>query len=152
MKYASETEVSPEKTRMEIEVVLKRYGAKGFMYGWQESRAIIGFEMNGRAIKFMLPFPDPKEKQFTHFRHSSGSMLARTAAAAVKTHEQAVRQRWRALYLCIKAKLEAVEVGITTFEHEFLAQFVACDGLTIGDHIIPQLNDTTAPPTLRLMA
>ena len=41
---------------------------------------------------------------------------------------QACRQRWRALLLIIRAKLEAVESGITTLESEFLANIVLPDG------------------------
>jgi hypothetical protein len=33
-RYAGRTTVSPEKTRMQIEAVLKRYGADQFIYGW----------------------------------------------------------------------------------------------------------------------
>lgn len=68
-----------------------------------------------------------------------------TVAQAHQAWEQACRQRWRALSLCIKAKLEAVAAGITTFEHEFLAHFLTGDGRTVGDHIIPQLGQFNAP-------
>jgi hypothetical protein len=33
-------------------------------------------------------------------------------------------RRWRALLLMIKAKVEAVESGVVTFEDEWLAHFV----------------------------
>ncbi|GAG36103.1 unnamed protein product [marine sediment metagenome] len=49
------------------------------------------------------------------------------------------RQKWRALSLVIKAKLEAVESGISIFEEEFLAHIVLPDGRTIGDFMIPQI-------------
>ena len=39
--------------------------------------------------------------------------------------EQACRQRWRALALVIKAKLEAIDAEISTFEEEFLPFFGA---------------------------
>ena len=41
------------------------------------------------------------------------------------------RQRWRALNLAIKAKLEAVESGIVTFDQEFLAHIVGPSGQTV---------------------
>lgn len=149
MKYAQSTEVSSDKSRSEIEKTLQRYGASAFMYGWQDSGAVVGFEMKGRSIKFMLPLPDRGSKEFTQYT-CRGKLSARTEDAAAKLWEQACRQRWRALALCIKAKLEAVECGITTFEHEFLAHFLAADGRTVGDHIIPQLNDLSSPPRLTL--
>src|SRR5262245_44396717 len=59
--------------------------------------------------------------------------------AAFKEWEQACRQRWRALALAIKAKLEAVESGIATFEEEFLAYVVMPDGQTVGQHVLPNV-------------
>lgn len=145
MRFASETSVSCEKSRSEIERTLLRYGATGFMYGWQESSALIAFQAKGRSIKFLLPLPNRAAREFCE--HSRGT---RTIEAAHEKWEQACRQRWRALLLCIKAKLEAVECGITTFDAEFLAHFVTDDGRTVGECILPQLDNHTTP-TLALL-
>jgi hypothetical protein len=145
MKYAQSTSVSSDKTRAEIDHCLTRYGATGFMYGWQGDAALIAFAMRGRSVKFLLPLPAKSDHQFTH--HSFGP---HKPEAALAQWEQACRQRWRALALCIKAKLEAVECGITTFKHEFLAHFATPDGRTVGEVIIPQLNDATNPPLILL--
>ena len=136
---------------MEIERTLTKYGADRFMYGWQPSGAVIGFAMNGRNIKFILPLPDKLDKKFTHYIRG-GFYTPRVENEARAKWEQACRQRWRALALCIKAKLEAVECGITSFESEFLAQFITHDGRTVGEVVIPQLNDKTNPPMLALMS
>ncbi|HWF01594.1 MAG TPA: hypothetical protein VG248_17460 [Caulobacteraceae bacterium] len=67
--------------------------------------------------------------------------------------EQACRQKWRALALVIKAKLEAVSAGITTVEDEFLAQTMMGDGRTVGEVVQPQLEEhlrVGGPVTLRL--
>lgn len=40
--YASQTTVSPDRSRAEIERTLSRYGATGFMYGWSDRGAISG--------------------------------------------------------------------------------------------------------------
>lgn len=146
MKYAEGTAVTSDKSRAEIERTLLRYGATGFMYGWQGSAAMVAFEAKGRSIRFLLPLPDRTDRQYTH--HSRGM---RTIEAAHDQWEQACRQRWRALALVIKAKLEAIESGITTFESEFLAHFMTADGKTVGEHIIPQLNDKNTPPRLALL-
>ncbi|MFN7930906.1 MAG: hypothetical protein U0Y68_23875 [Blastocatellia bacterium] len=66
--------------------------------------------------------------------------MKRTSTQAYEAWEQATRQKWRALALVIKAKLEAVESGITTIEQEFLPFIVAADGRTVGEHLIPQLD------------
>jgi hypothetical protein len=44
-----------------------------------------------------------------------------------------------ALALAIKAKLEAVESGIATFEEEFLAYVVLPDGQSVGQHVLPNI-------------
>lgn len=135
-KYAQDTKVSAAKSRMEIEQTLQRYGADQFIYGWDADRAIVGFRMNGRQIKFALPMPDKADRAFTH---TPGRGNARSADAAYAEWEKACRQRWRALALVIKAKLEAVETGITEFDDEFMAHIVLPNGQTVGAWAKPQI-------------
>lgn len=135
-RYAENTSVPVERSRAEIERTLQRYGATGFMYGWQGTRAAVQFDMNSRRIRFELPLPDPKAREFTH-TPSRGT--ARSATQAHEAWEQACRQRWRALSLAIKAKLEAVECGITDFESEFLAHIVLPSGERVGQWMLPQV-------------
>ena len=137
-RYAANTEVSSSRSREEIERTLERYNADQFIYGWDGNRAVIGFRMHGRQIKFLLPLPDRNDKAFTQYV-SRGRLQARTEDAARKLYEQAVRQKWRALALVIKAKLEAVESGISVFEDEFMANIVLPDGQLVGDFMRPQI-------------
>lgn len=138
-KFAARTDVPAEKSRMEIEAILRRYGASQFISGWDETRAVIGFSLAGRQIKFILPMPSPEDEAFTTFRDRHGFKKWRTESSAQSQYEQAVRQRWRALALVIKAKLEAVESQITTVEAEFMAHIVLPDGSTVGDVMRPQI-------------
>jgi hypothetical protein len=133
-QFAATTTVSASASREEIERTLTRYGADQFLYGWQDDAAMVGFRMDGRQVRFVLTMPSKGERRFTH--HSRG---ARTPEAAAKEYEQAIRQRWRALALVIKAKLEAVESGISVFEDEFLANIVLPSGATAGDWMRPQI-------------
>ena len=135
-RYAADTSVSQDKSRNEIEATLKRYGATSFMYASEEAAAMIGFRISGRMVKFVLPMPDPKAREFTH---TPAKGMVRSPAEAQKAWEQAGRQRWRALALVIKAKLEAVAAGITTIEDEFLAHTVLPDGSTVGQFMKPQI-------------
>jgi len=128
--------VSSEKSRGEIERTLNRYGATGFIYEWHEDKALVAFQMNNRRIKFMLPMPSKTDREFTH---TAGRGSARHPEDALKSWEQAGRQRWRALALAIKAKMEAVSSGITTFEEEFLSHIVLPNGGTVGSWMIPQI-------------
>lgn len=132
-KYASSTEVSSDRSRAEIERTLNRYGARQFMYGYDESRAIVGFVIHNRQVRFVLPMPDRDAREFTH----TPTGLKRVPSSARTAYEQSVRQRWRALALVIKAKLEAVVSGIVTFDAEFLAHLVLPNGQTVGDQVMP---------------
>ena len=135
MSYAEKTSVSTEKSRAEIERTLQRYGADQFMYGWDQEKAIVCFRMVERQIKFLLPMPDKSDKAFTE----TPTGKARAEAAAYKEWEQACRQKWRALSLVIKAKLEAVEAGIAVFEDEFMANIVLPNGGTVSQFMLPQI-------------
>ncbi len=110
MTYARNTTVSAIRTRNEIEETLERYGADGFAYATQGNLAIVIFAMENRRIRFVLELPDPED--FRHTNHSPPR--ERSDRAQREAYDQACRQRWRALLLVIKAKLEAVTAGIST--------------------------------------
>lgn len=133
-RYASETSVSVENSRAEIERTLRRYKADAFAYASEANRATIMFQIAGRRVRFILTLPDPTAREFVE--HSRGR---RTPEAAEKMWEQACRQLWRALNLVIKAKLEAVAAGITTVEDEFLAHTMLPNGSTVGEWVKPEV-------------
>lgn len=133
-RYQGWKTLSPEER---LERMLTRYKASKFASGWSEHGAVLMFEAAGKRVRFDLPMPDPKDAKFT--RDPRSSWRQRPAAAAHRAYEQECRARWRALALVIKAKLEAVESGITTFEAEFLAHIMLPDGGTFGEWAAKQL-------------
>lgn len=137
-RFASDTEVPVAKTRAEIEALLTRYMATSFASFIRPTEAMIAFEMRDRKIMFRLPMPDPGAEEFTHFKRGY-NQYRRTDTAASAAWEQACRSRWRALLLSIKAKLEAVEVGISLFEDEFLANIMMAGGQTVGELVRPRI-------------
>lgn len=141
-KYAESTTVSVERSVAEIQRTLQRYGAAQFGYGQDTDRGLasIQFRAHERQVRFVLHLPGRTEKRFTHTRRNQSSALTpRSPEAAHKAWEQACRQRWRALSLAIKAKLEAVEAGISVFEDEFLAHIVLPGGTTVSEMLRPQI-------------
>ena len=136
MTYAQNTNVSVQQTRNEIERTLNRYGADGFAYATQGNLATVIFAMENRRIRFVLEMPEPDQFRLTN--HSRPR--ERSPRAQREAHDQACRQKWRALLLVVKAKLEAVSTGISTFEAEFLANIVLPDNSTAGDWMIPQID------------
>jgi hypothetical protein len=147
-RYAVNTDVSSDKSRAEIERTLQRYGASGFMYGWQGAQAMIMFQMKGKTVKFLLPLPDKKDPKFWK---TPGGRRQRDEAGAFQCWEQACRQKWRALALAVKAKLEAVDSEITVFEKEFLAHFVLPSGETLGDYVLPRMEKALAKGKMPLL-
>jgi len=146
--FAKNTSVSVERTRAEIEITLKRYGASAFGYMLRDTKSIIGFEYNQKSIRFELVMPDLQE-----FEYSPGGRW-RGQKAIQQAYEQACKQRWRALLLAIKAKLEAVESGIATFETEFLSYIVTPSGRTVGEELLPQIETMAGSgkvPTLLML-
>ena len=92
--------------------------------------------MENRRIRFILELPDPDDFRLTN--HSPPR--ERSARVQREAHDQACRQRWRALLLVIKAKLEAVTAGISTIEAEFLANIVLPDNSSAGEWMLPQID------------
>lgn len=147
--YAKDTDVSVEKSRAELETILRKYGSDSFGYMSEPKSAIIQFRANGKRVMFTLPMPDPKEKRF---RQTPARQIPRTATEAEREWEQACRSSWRALVLCVRAKLEAVQRGITTFEAEFMAHIVLPNGRTVAEEVLPmvELSCTSGTPLLQL--
>lgn len=132
-QYASETKVSVAKSKMDIEKILSKYGADQFAYATDNNQAMIMFKLQNRQIKFVIKMPNLSEFKKT----ATGK--DRAASVVNTEYEKACRQRWRALALVIKAKLEAIECGISELETEFLANIVLPGGKTVSEKILPEI-------------
>lgn len=118
-RYAEGTQIAVEKTRAEIERLVKNHGATSFGSLSSTGSATILFEINGRRIRFELPVPEIRD---------------------LRQREAEERRRWRCLLLSIKAKFETVANGIVAFDEEFLANIVVPgSGETVGAWLAPQL-------------
>lgn len=136
MAYAEKTSVSVVKTKADIEELIQKAGAEQFVSGYKEDMAVIGFSLADRQIRFILPLPDKQDKTFWY---TPERRTKRTEKQAYEAWEQACKSKWRALYLIIKAKLEAVSSGISTVEREFFYDIVLPDGKTVGEFMSPQI-------------
>lgn len=126
MSYAEKTRVPVAQTRSEIEQLLGRHKAMQFgtAVDYEQLSARVQFRLHDRIVRFVVKLPDPKKL-------GNGVRL-----------EQAERQRWRALLLVIKAKLESVENTIETFEEAFLAHVVMPNDMTVAEIIRPAIADS----------
>lgn len=115
-RFAEGTTVDPAKTQFEIKTLISQ-----FAYGESSTRAIVGFKVKGRRVRFELPMP--MEKDFRQAR----------------AREAEIRRLWRCLLLCIKSKFEVVSTGMAIFEEEFMAHIVMPDGKTVAEHALPAI-------------
>jgi len=137
-RFAARTSVAPERTKADIERLVIAAGATEFASAWSgASEAAVQFALRGRVIRFSMRLPKLSDERFRSGR-------TRPLSTRQREVEQAVRATWRALLLVLKAKLEAVATGISTVEHEFLAWHVTRDGRTLGERIIPILDNAVA--------
>ena len=147
MVYARDTNVSVNRTREEIIATLERYGAFG--YAQDGNQQVVFFRMEGRRVRLLVEMPDPEEFALTP------TGIKRAPETQRRQWEQACRQRWRAMLLLIKAKLEGVASGITSLEEEFLAHIYLPDGRTVGEFMRPQIEESYStgrmPPMLPML-
>lgn len=134
-RYATETTVPVSKSRLEIEATLDRYGAESFGYDRFKHGVEIRFELQGLRVRLRMPLPIRDDKAFTVDTRGYN----RSESAAERLWEQACRSRWRSLALLVKAKLEAIEIGILSIEEAFLSDVVTFTGETVGDRILPMV-------------
>jgi hypothetical protein len=135
-KFASGTNVSPARSREELDKMLKKYGATGFGYVDQKVAAAIIFEINGRTYRYLVAMP-----QRDDFKTNPTTGYKLGAEGQNRLWEQATREQWRALVATIKGMLIAVDYGIKTFEEVFLNHVVMSNGQTVAEYIEPQLGD-----------
>lgn len=128
-RFAKNTSVAVDKSRAEIEGILRRYGASHFAYLSEPGVATVAFKARDRNIKFRLTLP--KRSDFA----KTPTKRDRYENQIDACWEQACRSIWRGLALCIKAKLEAVESKIETFEEAFLPHIILGNGRTIYETI-----------------
>ncbi len=152
MAYASNTSVPVERSRAEIEKLLSRHKCSKFMAGVDHDahRATVQFQAHNRIVKFEIALPNATDKKYTRDRHG----WQRSPSGVAKLVEQEERTIWRALLLVIKAKLEAVESNIATFEDEFLAHVLLPNQQTVAQYIGPtvaQIYDTGRMPPERML-
>ncbi len=133
--YAAKTRVPVSQSRAEIERLLERHQAKqyGTAVDYDLRKARVQFRLADRIVRFVIELPDEKK-------------LGRA-----ERYERAERQKWRALLLVIKAKLESVENQIETFEEAFLAHIVMPNDQTVAEIVRPQIADSYKTGKFKLL-
>jgi hypothetical protein len=147
-RYAEKTSVSVENSRGEIERTLSGTALPPLpTAGTRSARSLSSITKTARSGSF---FPCRTARP-----ESSRIPQAEVTVALTPMHTRpGSRRAGNGCGLAIKAKLEAVAAGITTFEDEFRAHIVLPDGSTFGLWARPQIakvyEDNTMPSLLAL--
>lgn len=141
----STTEVSPERSRAQIEKMLYEYGAEGVNITTKaDGTGVLRFLMEipkegGQTKKLMVEITPPILSKRVKVWDDK---LSRTVERDV-IHTGAA---WRLTFYYLKAKLESIVSGLVDFEHEFLADTVIQDDMgrqvTVAKVLIPLLEKT----------
>ena len=102
--------------------------------------AFVEFFVDGLRARLMMQMPTHDQ----YARTPGGKKRNRVAQQSV--WEEVCKERWRAMVRVVNAKLVAVEAGITTVEHEFMADIVLADGRRLAEHVQPQITEARQTP------
>lgn len=117
------TEVPPERTKGEIERLLREFGADGVSWSeiWSQNKAQLQFILEVESDRRILVRLEPppflgKHKSYDPQTGKTNEILAPNWA-----------QSYRLLKAYLKAKLESIAFGLRDVEEEFLADLVVRD-------------------------
>lgn len=151
-RFAEGTDVPIERSRLELERVLKNAGAsKQGMFRDGDHAAVV-FELRSRMVKLSIDLPSREVLEAAYEADGRGKGDDRDYWVELKLNEEEKRL-WRVLVLVVKAKLEAVSIGLSTVEREFLADVVVKGGKTVGEILateLAQIYGGKNPPKLLL--
>jgi hypothetical protein len=114
---------------MEIDSLLGKHGASSRLIGQTDCTAHVTFVLGG--LQYRLDVPLPAFEMTAEPRGWYGWDNTRRQEWKAKQNAQAMRERWRAILLLLKAKLEAVKLGVSPLEKEFLSDLVLDGGATV---------------------
>lgn len=140
--YASNTSVSVDRSLVEIEKVLQRAGAGRFAMtkDYESGRCAVAFEVGRLPFRLEIPLPDRDSVDFTK------THLGRPRAKHLisEAYDKEVRRRYRVMLIAIKAKVELVATGCSSWEREFMAQLMLPSGKTVAEAFLPKLDKALA--------
>jgi hypothetical protein len=139
MAYASTT-VPVERSQAQLRKLLQQHGANSFEFGEGvlngQPTAAVAFAVHGQHVRMRVPLKAPGDAAVS--AAASRSKRGQHETRATLT-EQESKRIWRVLAWNVKARMEAVEEGVETFEEAFLAHLL---DERSGETIFEQLTRT----------
>lgn len=141
MAYETTT-VPVEKSQGAIRTLLAQFGAQRFAFGEEVDEdggawAALSFAHHGLAVRIRVPHKKADPRVVSQKLQRARSKGAKDIEFELA--EQEAKRIWRVMHWNLKARLEAVEEQVETFEEAFLAHII--DPST-GETIYEQLRDT----------
>lgn len=109
-KFAQGTQVTAEKSQMQISMMLKKFGCGALMMGFEGELAFVGFVYKNTQARMFCP---------------------------VTKSEAENRRRWRVMRIVLQSKFEIIQCSIKTFEEEFFSDIVMPNGKTVAQMALP---------------
>lgn len=146
-KYAEGTEVTAEKSRAEIEGLLDKHGASEIGIHRDSVATTIIYRMKGRMVRQVITYPEA-DLYAQHLPKGAYYKQTRKPEQVKAMQEAEWRRRWRAQVLILKAKLELIASGESSFEREFLADTLLPNGETVGEAMLPRIAEAYQSATM----
>jgi hypothetical protein len=140
------TTIAPERTKADIEKLLKEHGITDTQWTTYQGQSILCFlwQLTVKGVKkeIMFEFKPP-------LIETQKRVWSRQDNRTIKATVQLEATSYRLLFWYLKNKLEAVKYGLQSMEKEFLSQAVVSlpDGrkTTVGESILDVLEMVQAP-------
>lgn len=142
-RYAENTTVPAERSQAELSRMLRAHGAMKHGFLEDGGHVAVAFELEHRRVRLEIRAPSESEIRTEADADPPRGWRSWTPARRQEwvreQQEKTLRQRWRALVLVVKAKLELIADGQSTVEREFLADIVLPNGKRVEEWLSPQL-------------
>lgn len=110
-----DTSVAAEKSKGQIEKLLKKFNVRAIRFTSYPSYALLEFVR------------EAGDKEFVPYRLTVKPKVRDWARNTSSELDRAERQVWRVVYWWLKSKLEAIEFGLVEFEQDFLPYILLTD-------------------------
>ena len=132
-----DTSVPVERSKEQVRQMLKAAGARGVQLteAWDD---------DGQTTECHVRFAWPVGENFDAIQQVRLTVKPLPPEEGARSAwrvspEQRERQAWRSLAWYLKAMLDAAEFGLLKFEDVFLSFFETDTGATIGERVVPML-------------
>lgn len=118
-----ETSVLVDKSKTQIEKLLKKFNVKAIRFTSYPSYGLLEFVR------------EVGDKQFIPYRLTVKPKVREWARNSSSELDRAERQVWRVVYWWLKTKLEAIDFGLVEFEQDFLPYMMLTDNQGRSDTV-----------------